>query len=308
MTVTGFPLPRRRDAVGLDNVVRVGIRRAWLADLYHLLLDTTWRWLLAMIFGAYLLINTVFAGLYLLGGDCIENARAGSFHDAFFFSVQTMATIGYGKMVPRTTYANALVAFEALVGMVGMAMATGMMFARFARPTARVLFSMPAVIVPRDGVESFMFRMANARGNQIVEANVRVVLTRRETTPEGESVRRFHDLTLARSQNAAFAMSWTVLHPVTHASPLYGATRESLLADDTLIIVSVVGLDGTSGQTVHARYSYTGDDIRWGERLVDIMSILPDGRRRVDYTRFHDTQLQEPARTRREAVEPATHA
>lgn len=261
-----------------------------MSDLYHHLMDMSWARLMVFIAAAYLTINTLFALAYLAGGDCIENATPGSFHDAFFFSVQTMATIGYGKLVPRTSYANAMVAFEALCGIVGTAMSTGLMFAKFARPTARVLFSRVAVVSERDGVASLMFRMANERGNQIVEASLRVVLSRNETTREGESVRRFHDLALSRDRNAVFALSWTAIIPITEASALRGETSESLADSDAMLIVSLMGIDETSAQTVHARHVYYPEDLRWNERFVDILDRTPEGRRRVDYRAFHDTR------------------
>src|SRR5208337_4984173 len=157
------------------------------------------------------LANAAFALVYVLGGDSIENARPGSFTDAFFFSVQTMATIGFGKMVPRTGLANVLVTLESLVGLLGLAIATGLVFAKFSRPTARVLFSRVAVISPWDGVRSLMFRMANERDNRIIEAQVHVVLMRNEATAENVLVRRVHDLALLRHNNPSFALSWTAI-------------------------------------------------------------------------------------------------
>jgi len=236
----------------------------------------------------YLTGNCMFALGYLAGGDGIENARHGSFSDAFFFSVQTMATIGYGKFAPRTLFAHILVTLETFVGLLGVAMTTGLTFAKFSRPTARVLFSRVAVVRPWNGIPSLMFRMANQRSNQIVEAHLHVVLARDETTAEGESIRRFHDLELTRRQNAIFALSWTAMHAITERSPLYGASSTSLAAAGAEIVVSLVGTDETFSQTVHARYSYVPDEIVWDARFVDIISQLPDGRRRIDYTRFHD--------------------
>jgi len=163
-------------------------------------------------------------------------------------------------------------------------------FAKFARPTARVIFSDRAIIATRDGVPSFAFRMANARGNQIVEARARVVLARAERTAEGDPIRRIHDLPLVRSESAIFALSWLAVHRITESSPLYGATAATLRASDTEIVVSLVGIDETLSQTVHARWSYLPEDIVWGGRFVDMLSRLPDGRRRVDYTRFHDIE------------------
>ena len=285
----------RREPPTLPSTVpgaieRVGDPSRFWDDLYHQLLAAQWRWLLLTVLGVYLGMNVVFATLYLLGGDCLENARPGSITDAFFFSVQTMATIGYGKMVPRTPYANVVVSVEALFGLVSTAMATGLMFAKFARPSARVMFSENALIVTRDGVRSLVFRMANARGNQIVEAGLHVTLLRSETTIEGERVRRFHDLALVRATNPIFILSWTAVHPISRTSPLHDLTPERLAEWDAAFIVSVVGMDETSGQTVHARHSYAASDVRWGERFVDIIEVMPNGTRRMHFARFHDTQ------------------
>ncbi len=285
---SSFSSPIDRDG-GLQ-VVRLGWRRNYFGDLYHFLLKSSWSKLLFGIPVLFFILNGLFALLYLLGGPCIENARPGSFLDHFFFSVQTMATIGYGKMVPLTTYANLLMTVETLVGVVGMALMTGIMFAKFSRPTARILFSKSAVIVKRDGVESLMFRLANERGNQIVEAQLRVILVRSETTAEGESVRRFYELPLSRDRNVIFASSWTAVHPVTKESPLYGQTKESLLTSYASFIVSAIGIDDTFSQTIHARHTYRPDDIHWKHRFVDILTRLPDGRMQVDYLRFHEIE------------------
>jgi inward rectifier potassium channel len=185
----------------------------------------------------------------VLGDEPIANARPGSFADAFFFSVQTMSTIGYGVLAPRTPYANVLVTTEALVGLLGLAMVTGMIFAKFSRPTARVLFSRVAVMTRRDGVPCLMLRMANRRGNQIVEARVHVVLALTETTAEGEVIRGLHDLAMARAENALFALSWTAIHPITEQRPLFRVTSESLAEQEAGSIVSLTGLDETFSQT-----------------------------------------------------------
>jgi len=268
--------------------VQTGARDGHLSDVYHFLLVSSWTRLLAMLVTAYVASNSLFAFLYLLDDHGIAGARPGSFADAFFFSVQTMATIGYGQMVPQTFIANVLVTTEALVGLLGLAMVTGLTFAKFSRPTARVLFSRVAVMTQRDGVPCLMFRVANRRRNQIVEARIHVVLATTETTAEGEVIRRLRDLEMLRSQHALFALSWTAIHPITERSPLYGATPESLAAAEMEIIVSLTGLDETFSQTVHARHSYVPEEIVWNARFVDILSRLPDGRRVVDYTHFHD--------------------
>jgi inward rectifier potassium channel len=267
-----------------------------LGDLYHILLTASWPRLVLIVAAWYVAGNSFFALGYLLDPGGIDHARAGSFGDAFFFSIQTMATIGYGQMVPHSLFANVLVMIEALVGVLGFALMTGLIFAKFSRPSARVLFSRVAVITQRDGIPSLLFRMANARGNQIVEAQVHLVLARDEITPEGEPFRRLHDLELTRRQHALFTLTWTAVHPITAQSPLAGATPTSLAAADTEIIVSLIGLDETFAQTVHARYTYTARDILWGARFVDVLCRLPNGQRWIDYPRFHDVVRIDPAR------------
>jgi inward rectifier potassium channel len=289
MSKAPLPPPRKIVDPRLRRViVRTGTPRRVLGDLYHALLNAHWSVLLAIFVVYYLVANTLFALAYLAGGDDLANAHPGSFEDAFFFSVQTLATIGYGAFAPKTRYANVLVAIEALVGVLGFAIAAGLFFAKFSRPTARVVFSRVAVITPRDGVPSLMLRMANERANQVVEAQVQVSLIRSERTAEGEQVRRFYDLELVRTRTPIFLLSWTVVHPITATSPLYGTTAESLAEGDYEVVVSVAGVDETFSQTIRARYSYLPEEIVWGARFVDIMSTMPDGRRRIDYARFHD--------------------
>ncbi len=272
----------------------VSDRRAG-GDLYHFLLVASWPRLLGVLVLLYAAANALFALAYLAAGDSIENARPGSFADAFFFSVQTMATIGYGKMVPRSLVANLLVSVEALIGLLGVAMVTGLVFAKFSRPTARVLFSRVAVVGRRDGVPALMLRMANERGNNIVEAQVHVVLARNETTAEGEAVRRFYDLELSRRQSALFALTWTVIHPIAEGSPLHRSTPDTLAAADVELIVSLIGFDESFSQTVHARHAYSSRDVVWGARFADVLSWGPDGRRHVEYGRFHEVVLLEEA-------------
>jgi inward rectifier potassium channel len=281
------PEPPPRQAPG-PQTVRIGSpRRKPLTDAYHFLLTSSWSALFGLMSLAYAGANAVFALLYLLDGG-IENARPGSFVDAFFFSVQTMATIGYGKMTPVSTLANVLVTLEALFGLVGFALVTGLMFAKFSQPRARVLFSRYAVVSVRDGVPSLMVRLANERSTGLVEAQRRLVLLRDETTAEGEAVRRFHTLNLTRSSTAVFALSWTAIHPIDAASPFHGLTAESLRGQRVDVVASLVGIEEATGQTVHARHSWGVDDLRFDHRFADILVRLDDGRRAVDYTRFHD--------------------
>jgi inward rectifier potassium channel len=270
------------------DVKRIGVSHSHWSDPYHLLLKIDWPQFFLLTAISYIVTNALFALLYLAGGDCIKGARPGSFLDAFFFSVQTMATIGYGALYPQTDYANLLVSLESLVGLLGVAMATGLMFARFSRPTARVLFSRVAVITPHNGLPTLMLRVANERRNQILEAQIGLSLLRDEVTTEGLSIRRFYDLKLLRSQTRIFALSWMVMHVIDEDSPLYGATPESLEEVQTDIVVTLTGIDETVSQTVHARHYYITDEILWNMRFVDIFSKKPDGRRVLDLNRFHD--------------------
>ncbi len=277
----------RNQVVPVDSVAPDDGRseQGYFADIYHHLLTSSWPLLLLQITAMFFAANALFAAGYYLDGG-IENARPGSFADVFFFSVETMATIGYGRMAPVTLPAHILMSLEALTGMVALALMTGLIFAKFSRPNARVRFSRSPVISPRDGVPSLMFRMANERDSQIVDAQVHVLFSREELTAEGETVWRFHDLELTRYRNATFRHSWTVVHPIRPGSPLHGETPESLLASSAEIVVSVTGIDGAFMQTVYARHVYDAADVVWGARLADIMIRSPEDKFSIDYGKF----------------------
>lgn len=272
------------------NIVKLGVPRLHLADLYHWLLTLSWPRFFILICLSYVITNSLFALAYLAGGDCIANARAGSFKDAFYFSVQTMATIGYGSMYPRTDYANTIVCIQALFGLWGVAMVTGLAFSRFSKPTARVIFSRVAVIAPFNGIPTLMYRTGNQRFNQILEAQQRATLIRDEVTSEGDFMRRFYDLQLVRSQSPIFALSWTVMHAIDESSPLYQLTAKDLIECQAEIVITLTGIDETVSQTIHARHSFVAAEIIWNMRFVDIILRSPDGKRVVDYTRFHDVK------------------
>jgi inward rectifier potassium channel len=282
--------PRYRQLIspnGRTNFFQAGTKRFLWRDLYHRLLTISWWKFHGVVFGLYFGTNFLFAIAYWLGGDCIANAEPGSLLDKFFFSVQTMATIGYGAMYPKTLYANLLVALEAPVGLLGVAMATGLMYGRFSRPTARVMFSKVALIAPYDGKPMLMFRAANKRGNQILEARLWVTLLRTEKTIEGYTMRRIHDLELVRSHSPFFMLTWTALHEINEQSPFYGETPESLAESDSDILITLTGIDDTVAQQIHARHSYAVSDLLWNHRYVDVSHALPNGDRVIDYTHFH---------------------
>ncbi len=268
----------------------IGRRGTWFGDFYHHALTTSWPRFMAIGAVLYLGSNLVFGALYLLQPGAITNARPRSFADAFFFSIQTMATIGYGVMAPKTLYANLLMTAEVLFAIVVLALVTGLAFARFSRPRARVMFSRCAVVAPFDGVPTVMVRLANERRNQILQAEVGMTLLRNVRTVEGEQMRRFYDLNLARTRTPVFALTMTAMHPIDADSPLHDATPESLRAEQAELLVTVSGTDETMSQTIHARTSYLAEEILFGARFVDMFGLTPDGRRALDFRNFHATE------------------
>jgi inward rectifier potassium channel len=272
-----------------DQTLAIGLSRPWFGDLYHFALRLPWWCFLLGGLGLYLMANAGFALLYLAQPGAIANARPGSFADAFFFSVQTIATLGYGVMAPATLYANLIVTVETGVGLMTLALATGLVFARFSRPTARVLFSRVAVVGPYNGVPTLSFRLANQRQNQILEAEVKAMLLRDERTAEGVLIRRFYDLTLARYSTPVFALTFSVMHEIDRDSPLHGATAAALEAMNAELIVTASGIDETIAARVYARTSYLPHEILWHHRFVDVIGWTDDGSRVIDYRRFHDT-------------------
>ena len=259
-------------------------------DPYHLMLTLPWSGFLVLITFGYLALNLIFAFAYWLGGDCIANAQPESFLDKFFFSVQTLASIGYGAMYPKTIYANTIVTIESIAGLTGIAVMTGLSFARFSRPTARILFSKAAVITTHDNVQTLMFRAANRRSNLILEAQMHCYLFRDETTLEGKSMRRIYDLKLVRSQTPNFMLTWTVMHQIDELSPIYGMTPEEFKRTNTTLTIILSGIDETVSQMVHARHVYTHKSILINKQLVDVIFHSEDGNRYIDYNLFHDVE------------------
>jgi inward rectifier potassium channel len=273
---------------GRIDATILGIRRHPLHDVYFGLLQASWSRLLLSVVVTYVTLNALFALIYLVTGG-IEGARPGSFADAFFFSVQTMATIGYGVMHPKTPLANVLVTVEALIGLLGLAIISGVMFAKFSRPSGQLLFSKVAVISMREGVPCLMFRVANERTNHVAEATMRVAVVRNERTRDGEAIRRWYDIPLQRAHSPVFALSWTVIHTIDEQSLFRGATPESLAADQSELIVNLTGLDSTLATTIFGRHGYIAEEIAFGAKFADIIGIDDEGKRVVDFRRFHDT-------------------
>ncbi len=282
------PAPRILSRAAADTLVTYGLDGRWWKDPYHSALHIPWWGFLLVATGVYLAANLFFAALYLLQPGAISEVGPLDFPDAFFFSVQTMATIGYGHLIPQTIYANTLVTIEALTGMLMIALATGLMFARFSRPTARILFSRVAVVGPFDGQTMLSMRAGNERRNRIVQADVTMSLLRNERTLEGGTMRRFHELRLVRSRTPILALTFQLMHPIDAGSPLFGATPESLAADEVELLVTISGLDETMSQPIHAQTSYSVDEILWDHRFADVFGYTEQGVRAIDFGRFHD--------------------
>ena len=270
-----------------------------LRDFYHLLLRQSWPVTLAIVVAVYLFANLAFALAYWAVGG-IGHAPGGSLEEAFFFSVQTMGTIGYGALTPDSRGANLVVVAESVVGLTLTALFTGLVFAKFSRATSRIRFSSTATISPVDGLPTLCFRMGNVRGNRILDVQLRLCLMRTEVTKEGHTFYRTHDLTLVRDRIPSLSRSWGASHVIDEHSPLYGETPASLRAREAEIHVLLVGLDDVSLQTLHASHQFFPDDVRWGARHVDVLSETTDPSTgtsvlTLDLRRFDETEPTLPA-------------
>jgi len=273
---------------GSFNVARRGLRLASSLSLYHLLLTTSWTRFIGLLAGSYLALNGGFGVAFLLcGPGALVGGAGAAFGRAFFFSVETFSTIGYGNVVPVGLAANLVVTLEALVGLLWLALATGLLFARFSRPTARVVFSRTAVIAPYRGIKAFEFRIANVRSSQLIEVSATVMLARFEEAG-GRQVRRFYNLALERSSVVFFPLSWTIVHPIDETSPLKDLTRDDLRRSDGEFLVLLSGVEETFAQRVHVRSSYKWDEVVWGARFSDILDH-PKGDEPItmDVSRLH---------------------
>ncbi len=259
----------------------------FFGDLYHSLLRSSWLVTIAVIGGLVLSVDFVFALFFLWSGG-VAGAVDGSFRDAFFFSVQTAGTIGYGAMYPTSTAAHLIVTVESVAALLVAAVATGLVFSKFSIPRARLEFARQVCIFRYDGQPTLALRLSNTRSNYIVEAQVRVTLTRAETTQEGVPFYRLYDLRLLRDRSPALGRSWQVMHPIGADSPLHGYDAAKTLATDLELIVSLTGIDGTSSQTIHGRHRYLPEQLRFGFRYADMLKAKPDGRVELDYAMLHE--------------------
>ena len=288
------PASALRVKIGGRQVVLQGIAPAIFQDLYHYLMTVTWPQLFGVIAGFFLVFDFLFGCLYYLVRNCVANLNPPGFAGAFFFSVETLATVGYGDMHPQSLYGHTVAMVEMFVGLMMLALVTGIMFARFSRPRARFLFARIAVVRPVDGRRTLMFRAANERQNVVQEASAKLRIVRDEVTVEGLQLRRIRDLALVRDQQPAFFVGWTLMHVIDATSPLSGETEESLRRSGASFILSVSGTDETTGHTLIARHEYSSAAILWNKSFQDILNLGDDGIVHIDYTKFHETEALPP--------------
>ena len=274
---------------GREIVVAEGAHLSFWADISHRCMTASWPAFIAGAALVFVAFNAVFAVFYWIGDQPISNVPGAAYIDYLYFSIETLSTAGYGDMHPQTHYGHFIATVELFTGIFSMSLMTGLIFARFSRPNARLLFANNPVISHHEGVPTLMVRFANERHNIIGNANARLWMFKNIVTAEGHRIRRFDELQLLRNESPALALSWTLFHVLDEKSPLYRLTAEDFEAADISLAVVVSGYDVVAAQTVHARKSYQHPEIRFGHRYVDVLSTAQDGRVRIDYGRFHDT-------------------
>ncbi len=276
--------------IGQARFVTTGLPYRKWHDLYHHFLTMRWPAFFAAFALIYMVANVVFAGLYQVGAHSIADQSPPGFLGAFFFSVETLATVGYGDMHPQTIYAHVVASVEIFSGLSGLAVFTGLTFTRFSRPRAKILFARNPIVRPIDGVQTLMIRAANARLNVISEANAKLRLMRIEVSAEGYENRKLHDLKLVREQHPIFVLGWNLTHQIDASSPLYNETAETLTAAEATLILTIEGIDETTSQVMRGRHIYGADTIRWQHRYPDLIQIDEQGVLRIDYNKFHDVE------------------
>ncbi len=274
---------------GDREVITKGLYLNFWADISHRCMTASWPGFIAGAAVVFVAFNAIFALFYWIGNQPIANVPGGAYIDYLYFSIETLSTAGYGDMHPQTHYGHFIATVELFTGIFSMSLMTGLIFARFSRPNARLLFVDNPVISIHEGKPTLMVRLANERHNIISNATARLWLFKNVKTLEGQPLRRFFELSLARNESPALALSWTLYHTVDEESPLYGLTPGGLSEANVSLVVVVSGCDVVAAQTVHARKSYDHPAIRYGHRYADIIGTSEDGRLRIDYGRFHET-------------------
>jgi inward rectifier potassium channel len=273
-----------------EIIISEGLQLSFWADISHRCMTATWPSFIGGAVLVFIAFNAVFASFYWIGDQPISNVPGAAYIDYLYFSIETLSTAGYGDMHPQTHYGHFIAAVELFTGIFSMSLMTGLIFARFSRPSARLLFADNPVISNHDGRLTLMVRLANERHNIIGNATAKMWLFKNTITAEGATHRRFYELPLMRNENPALALSWTLYHVIDEDSPFYNQTTEDLAASSVTLAIVVSGYDVVAAQTVHARQSYEHDAILFGRSYVDILGTQEDGRLRLDYGRFHETQ------------------
>lgn len=282
---------------GSFNVERRGLPWHATWDAYEYLVETTWPRFLGLVMVGYLATHVLFALAYVTcGDDALSDFDkmpefSERFAHAFFFSVHTLSTVGYGNVIPTNLRANGLMTFESFVGLFGIALITGLVFTRFSRPSARLQFSSMAVVAPYRDINGFMFRITNRRRSELIEVQAKVFLSRLRQGEGAATARTFDALALERQQVTFFPLSWTIVHPIDEDSPLYGLAHEDLREADAEFLIMLSGIDETSLQTVHRRTSYKFDEVLWGARFERIYVDEPDSDQvAIDISRLDHTE------------------
>jgi inward rectifier potassium channel len=261
-------------------------QRLW-DDIYHFALTIRWSAFFGIAAAIFLTLNALFGALYQLGDHAIANQFPANFAGAFFFSVETLATVGYGDMHPQTVYGHIVATVEIFSGMLSIALVTGLVFARFSRPRAKMMFADHPVIHRVHGQRTLMIRAANARQNVVAEASAKLHLLLRESSPEGFRLRRIHDLKLMRDRHPMFTLTWSLMHIIDENSPLYGMSEEDLKATEATLMLSIEGVDETTAQSMLARRQWNQREWRWNHRYVDLVRDDEQGLSHIDYNVFH---------------------
>jgi len=276
---------RNMNKDGTFNVVRTGEPRFRHYEIYHRLITMSWTKFILLIFLSYTIVNFLFAGIYYLMGaenlsmDASHMHEGEKFMEVFFFSSQTLTTLGYGRIAPVGSLASSVSAFEAMIGLLGFALATGLLYGRFSRPQAKLLYSENAVVAPyRDGT-GLMFRLTNMRRNQLIEVDIDVNMGYFE--PESKT-RSFISLPLERKKINLFPTSWTIVHPINEESPLYERTQRELEEMNIEIFVLLKAFDDTFSQTVYSRTSYRASELVYGAKFIPMFTQLENGKTLLD--------------------------